>query len=69
MPAALLDKCRLDLRYLSKNYGINHKFTKYLKEGCVLDFDQHFSFKYFLKTPFVRAISSKKSDSFDHCEY
>ena len=27
------------------NIGINHKFTKYLKESCGLDLDQYFSFQ------------------------
>ena len=31
------------------NFGINHKFTKYLKESRVLDFDQHFYLEYLLK--------------------
>ena len=34
------------------NFGINHKFSKYLKESCGLDFNQHFSFKYFPKFVF-----------------
>ena len=34
------------------NFGITRKFTKYLMESCVLGFDQHFSFKYFLKIAF-----------------
>ena len=34
------------------NFGIIRKFTKYLMESCVLGFDQHFSFKYFLKIAF-----------------
>ena len=46
------------------NLGITHKFTKYLKEGCVLDFDQHFSLKYFLKFVFVKEILLKSSDNF-----
>ena len=33
------------------NFGINYK---YLKESCVLHFEQHFSFICFLKTAFVR---------------
>ena len=43
------------------NFGSNHKFAKYLNECCVLDFDQDFSFKYFLKIVFVPEISAKKS--------
>ena len=35
------------------NFVINHRFTKSLKESCGLDFDQHFSFKYFLKIEFL----------------
>ena len=46
------------------NYGINHRFRKKLMESFVLYYDQHFSFKYFLKIPFVREISSKSSDVF-----
>ena len=38
------------------SFGINHKFTKYLKESLLLDFDQNLSFKYFLKIAFVREI-------------
>ena len=30
------------------NFGIDHQFTKYLKESLGLDFEQYFSFKYFL---------------------
>ena len=29
------------------NLGIDHNFSKYLKESCVLDLVQYFSFKYF----------------------
>ena len=41
------------------NLRMNHKFTNYLKESCGLDFDEHFSFKNFLKIAFVREISLK----------
>ena len=41
------------------NIGIHHKFTKYFKDSCWLDFDQYFSFKYFLKIGIVREILSK----------
>ena len=41
------------------NFGINHKFTKYLKESCGFDFNQHFSFKYFLKKCFCLIDFSK----------
>ena len=42
------------------NFGIDHEFTKYLKESCGLDFNKHFSFKYFLKMIiFVGEISPK----------
>ena len=37
------------------NFGINHIFTKKW-ESSVLDFDQGFSFKYFLEIAFVREI-------------
>ena len=50
----LLDKCCLDHDTFGHNVGIDHKFSKYLKESCVLDIGQHFSFKYFLKIAFVR---------------
>ena len=46
---------------LKINFGINQKFTKYLKESCVLDFDPHFSFKYFLKIASVKGISQIES--------
>ena len=48
------------------NFEITHNFTKYLLEGCVLAFNQHFSFKYFLKIVFVKEISLKSSGSFGH---
>ena len=41
------------------NLGVDHTFTKYLKESCVFDFDQRFSFKFFLKIAFIREISPK----------
>ena len=46
------------------NLRINHKFTKNLMGYCELDFDQHFSCKYFPKIAFVQKISPKKSGSF-----
>ena len=42
------------------NFGITHKFTKYLKGSRVLNFDQRFSFKYFMKIAFVRDVSPNK---------
>ena len=36
----------------NNNFRINYKFTKYLKEICVLDFNKHFSSKDFLKDCF-----------------
>ena len=47
------------LRTFGNNLGINHKFTKYLKESCGADFDQHFIFRYFLKIRIVKEISPK----------
>ena len=41
------------------NFEITHKFTKYLKEGCGLGYDQHFSLKYFPKNALVWKISSE----------
>ena len=45
------------------NFGINHNFIKYLKESCGLDFDRHFSLKYFLKlaslNPFTPGLDAK----------
>ena len=41
------------------NFGINHEFKTHLKENCVLDFDQYFSFKYFLDIVLVREILPK----------
>ena len=35
------------------NFLKDYEFKKYLKEGCMLSSDQHFSFKYFLKDAFV----------------
>ena len=40
---------------------IDHKFAKYLKGNCGLNFEQIFLFKYFLKKLFVREISTKRS--------
>ena len=59
MPGDLLDKSRLDFDAFENNFGINHKFTQYLKESCGFDFDHYFSFKYFLKIPWVRERSPK----------
>ena len=41
------------------NFGTNHKFIKYLKESCVLDFDQHSPSNIFFKIAIVREISPK----------
>ena len=41
------------------NSKIDYKFTKFLKEGCGLDFDPDFSIKYFLNIAFVREILPK----------
>ena len=46
------------------NFGICHKFTYYLKETFELGFDQHFSFKYYVKIALVREISPKLSGVF-----
>ena len=40
-------------------FGTNHKFMKYLKESCGLNFHQHSFFKYFLEFAFLREISPK----------
>ena len=56
MPECLLDKVVLTFDTFEINIGINHKFTKYLKKSCGLDFDLYFSFKYFLKMAFVRDL-------------
>ena len=45
------------------NFGIKPKFTKYLKEDCVMDFDQHFSCICFLLIAFVGEIFLKRSGS------
>ena len=36
------------------NFNPDPDLTKYLKDSCVLDFFQCFSFRYFLKIAFVR---------------
>ena len=41
------------------NLGNDYKLKKYLKRSCWLVSDKDFSFKYFLKTVFVREISTK----------
>ena len=46
------------------NFGMERKFTKYLKERCCLPSDKHFSFKVFPKKSFVRKILSKSSGQF-----
>ena len=38
------------------NFGINLRITKNLKESSEFNFDQHLSFKNFLKIVFVRKI-------------
>ena len=35
--------------HFENNLAINHLFAKHLKESCEYDYDEHFSFKYFLK--------------------
>ena len=35
------------------NFGIEQKFVYCLMEGCVIDFDQHISFIYFLRNALV----------------
>ena len=51
------------------NLEVKHKFTKYLKESCGLEFNQHFSFKYFPKIPFVNEISPKSLGGFGRCRH
>ena len=44
------------------NFGINPKLTKYLKESCKLEFDEHFSFQYFFENSFcLRGITKIKA--------
>ena len=68
MSGDLLDKSRLVLILDTFKiiFGIYHKFTKYLKEVCVLVCDQHFSFKYILKILILREISPNWSGGFGH---
>ena len=47
-------------------FGINQKFAKYLKESCVLDLDQHFSIKYFLKIAIIKEMLLKQLGGFGH---
>ena len=47
-----------------RSFGINHKFRIYLKDGCVLDFVQHFCFLYFLKFVFGQVIPLRQSGGF-----
>ena len=49
---------------LENNLGINSALEKYLKENCLGVWDEHFSFKYFLKIALVREISLKLSSNF-----
>ena len=42
-----LAKVVWNLDTFEANFGTTHRFKKYLKESCGLDFDQYFSFKYF----------------------
>ena len=38
------------------NFGLKHRFVKYLKEICAYSFAQHFSFKYLLENAFITVI-------------
>ena len=47
MARDLLDKCSQTYDTFENISGIYLKFTKYFKESCELDFDQHFYVKCF----------------------
>ena len=47
--------CILDT--FENSFGINHKFTRNLKESCRFNFDQHFSFKYLLQIALFSEVS------------
>ena len=51
------------------NFGMKHKFAKYLKGCCRMSSDEKFSFKYFLNIAFDREISPKLSVDFGRCDY
>ena len=46
------------------NFGMKHKFLKYLKEICILSIDEQFSFNYFLNIALTIEISSKSLGGF-----
>ena len=46
------------------NFGMKHKFARYLKGSYRQSSDEHFFFKYFLNIPSLRKISPKLSGSF-----
>ena len=49
MPGKFLTSVVWTFVTYEKYFGMNHKFSTYKKESCVLDYSQHFSFKYSLK--------------------
>ena len=46
------------------NFGMKHKFARYLKGSYRQSSDEHFFFKYFLNIPSLRKISPKLPGSF-----
>ena len=64
MPGDRLDQCRLDPSYFETNFGMKHKFAKYLKERCRKSSGEQSSFKCFLNIAFIREISLKLSGGF-----
>ena len=53
------------LETFENNFGVNHKFTKYLKEGCGLNLDQHSSCKYFLQIALFVEVSLLEKNRLD----
>ena len=61
MPRGPLEKFVWNCGAFEYTSGIKHNSEKYLKGNCCLVSEEHFSFKYFVKSAFVREISSKLS--------
>ena len=56
MPAVPLTRVVWTFDKFGDNFGINLKWTEYLKGSCELRYKQHFSLKYFLKNALVGTI-------------
>ena len=56
MPGDLFENYVCFFDAFENNFGIEHKFPKYLNESCRFASDQHFSSEYFHKDLLVKKI-------------